>query len=174
MKSTIYTVKGGSISKLNKLENAIYTFFTSKEFNDVVKVGDSYSEKKLKVQFSKWNDKKMTVNLNSLVTEKNCRKVCLAIASDIKSGSLTGFSVIPTLHENKAHGNFSIDFVSVDTLENEYTNNELTEKKTAEKDALTFIMEFLSKEKTQEKIILDDSRNDKIEAIKSILDTLKN
>ena len=173
MKNTIYSVKAsGNISTLGKLEVKIYEFFTSKEFLSVVKVGDSYSEKKLKNQFASWNDEKMTVALNSIVNEKHCKNVCRFFASQVKSGLLKS-SVIPTLHENKAHGNFSIDFVDASTLSTEYSDKELTEKKKTEKDALTFVMEYLSKEKTQEKITLDDARNDKINAIVALLETLK-
>lgn len=157
MKNTIYTVKAGNgISKLNKLEISVYEFFTNTEFLSVVQVGDSYSEKKLKTQFAKWNNDKMTVSLNSLVNEKNCKTVCKFFASQVKDGMLKS-SVIPVLHENKAHGNFSIDFVDSSTLEKEYTDKELKpiEKKTV--DPTEFIITYMNKHR--EEIHIEDIQN---------------
>ena len=163
MKSTIYGVKGnGGISKLNKLEVSIYEFFTSKEFLSVVQVGDSYSEKKLKTQFAKWNNEKMTVSLNSLVNEKNCKTVCKFFASQVKEGLIKS-SVIPVLHENKAHGNFSIDFVDSSMLGNEYTDKELKPVERKVVNATEFIINYMNKHK--EEIQLEE--------IQSAIDLLK-
>lgn len=152
MKNKIYTVKANNgISKLNKLEISIYEFFTSKEFLSVVNVGDSYSEKKLKIQFSKWNDEKMTVALNSLVTEKHCKTVCKFFASQVHEGLLKT-TVIPVLHENKAHGNFSIDFVDATTIGNEYSDKELKPIEKKSVDATKFIIDYMNKHKDELKL----------------------
>ena len=157
MKNTIYSVKASNgISNLNKLEVSIYEFFTSDAFLSVVKVGDSYSEKKLKGQFSKWNDEKMTVALNSLVNEKHCKSVCKFFASQVKEGLLNS-SVIPVLHENKAHGNFSIDFVDSSMLASEYTDKELTTVEKKKVDATEFIVNYINKHKDE--LNLNDIQN---------------
>ena len=154
MTNSIYSVKAANgISKLNKLEVSIYEFFTSREFLSTVKVGDSYSEKKLKNQFAKWNDEKMIVTLNSLVNEKNCKTVCRYFALQVKDGFLDSL-VIPVLHENKEHGNFSIDFVSSNALLNEYTENELTLKDVKKVNPTDFIINYLNKH--QEEIDLKE------------------
>ena len=145
MKNTIYTVKGGKTAKLSKLENSVYEFFTSDEFLDVVKVGDSYSEKKLKNQFASWNDENLTVAVSTLLNEKNVRRVCLAIASDIKNGLLTGLSVVPTIHVNKADGTFSVDFVDVENLDAEYSAKELTPTERPSVDPTEFVINYITK-----------------------------
>lgn len=146
MKSTIYSVKGSNgIGNLSTVEKSIYEFMTSTEFLSVVKIGDSLSEKKLKNQFSKWNDEKMTVNVNSLISEKHCRNVSKFFCSNVKNGILAS-SVIPVVSENRAHGTFSIDFKSVETLKSEYTEKELSErKKTEAKKPVDFILSYLKK-----------------------------
>lgn len=172
-KTTIYTVKSsGSLGSLNTLENSLFEFITSKEFLSTVKVGDTLSEKQLKKQFAKWNNEKMTVNCSSLLNEKNCRNVCKYFASSIQSGSISS-SVIGKVTVNQAHGNFAIDFVSSDTLNDEFTSKELEKKTSKVKTPLEFVMDYLSKEKNQNAIASDDTRADKINAIIDILNALK-
>ena len=170
--NSIYSVKGLNVSKLNKLETKVYEFITSSEFMATVKNGDSLSEKKLKNQFSAWNKEKLTVNVNSIVNEKTCRKVCLFIVSMIKSGLLKS-SVIPCVHINKTHGNFSIDFICVNKINENYTEKELTEKQKKIVTVFDFLTNYLSKESTITEIENTENRNDKIDAIVSILETLK-
>ena len=172
MANTIYSVKGLNVSKLNKLEIKVYEFITSSEFITSVKNGDSLSEKKLKSQFSSWNKEKLTVNVNSIVNEKTCRKVCLFIVSLVKNGILKS-SVIPCVHINKPHGNFSIDFVDCKKLSENYTDKELTEKQKKIVTVFDFLTNYLSKESTITEIENTENRNDKIDAIVSILETLK-
>lgn len=166
MKNTVYSVKGSNgIGKLNKTEVAIYEFMTSTEFLAVVQIGDSLSEKKLKNQFAKWNDEKMTVNVNSIVTEKTCRNVSKFFVANVKNGTLAS-SVIPVVSENRAHGTFSIDFKSVETLSNEYTDKELTEKKSkASKSAVEFILNYLNKHS-------EELSDEDIETIKNSLNAI--
>lgn len=172
-KQTIFTVKSsGTLGTLNTLENSLFEFITSKEFLSTVKVGDTLSEKQLKKQFAKWNTEKNTVNCSTLLNEKNCRNVVKVFASMVKSGTLTS-SVIAKVTINQLHGNYAIDFVSSDTLNDEFTTKELEKKTPKTKTPLEFVMDYLSKEKNQNAIAIDSEKNTKIDAIVSLLETLK-
>lgn len=172
-KTTIYTVKSsGSLGTLNTLENGLLEFISSDEFLSTVKVGDTLSEKQLKKQFAKWNNEKMTVNCSTILNEKNCRNVCKEFASRVQSGIISS-CVIGKVTINQLHGNYAIDFVSSDTLNDEFTSKELTKKTVAKKTPLEFIFDYLSKENNQNAIASDDNKADKINSIIALLEGLK-
>ena len=171
--SKIYSVKGGNFGKLNNLENKVFEFMTSDEFLKVVKVGDSLSEKQLKKQFASWNKDRMTVNVATLINERNCRKIALMFVYGVKTGQIES-KVIPVVSSNETHGNFAIDFKSIETIDSEYTEKELTIKGKKEKTVFEFLESYLSKESVQIAIDMTEGKNDKINAIISILEELKN
>ena len=173
--NTIYSVKGGNIGngKLSKLELKFFEFITSKEFLDTVKVGDSLSEKVLKVKFGNWNKEKMSVNVSTLINEKICRKVAFAFVNGVKDGTIKS-NVIPVISVNKVHGNFSVDFKNVLTMDSEYSEKELTVKTGSKaKTAFEFLTNYLSKESVQLEIENTDGKNDKLNAIITILESMK-
>lgn len=171
MANTIYSVVGKTGDKMNKLEGKLFEFLTSDSFLKAVKIGDSLSEKKVKGQFAKWNKDKMTVNVNTLLAEKNVLKIAKVVATAIKEGSYT-VDCIPVVHINKAHGNYSIDFVNVSEYDAYYSEKKATEK--AKKTVFEFLESYLKKDSTKEAIENTDGKNDKIDAIISILEELKN
>lgn len=166
----LYTVIGSASGKANKLEQKLIDFIFSDAFLNTVKVGDSLSEKKMRIQFTAWNKEKLTVNVNTIINAKNLLKVAKLLAKDIHDGLVT-VDCIPVVHINKAHGNCSIDFVSASEYENYYTEKETKPK--AKKDVFEYLTDYLSKEDNQSMIASTDGKNEKLDAIIAILESLK-
>lgn len=129
---------------LKGLEEKLYEFLTAKEFLQTVKVGDSYSEKKLKKQFIVLNDKKKSVDVSTIVNVKNAREVCKFIVNQFIDKKLE-LSCIPTVNYNDEHHNFSIDFVSADGIDKIYSKKELTVKDKINVNPTEFIIKYIKK-----------------------------
>ena len=139
--NTIYTVKAGNgFGKLSTLEKSIYDFLTSKEFEE----GFSISEKQLKKDFAKWNEEKRTVS--SIPNENNIKKVCKAIAHDVKEKTLS-FSTVPNCRLNKQHGNYSVDFISASKLLEEFTEKEIKLIEKPAVNATEYLIGYMTKHK---------------------------
>ena len=141
MKSTIYTVKSnGNVSELTDFEKSVYACIAEKKFS----IGDSISEKSLKKDFAKWNDENMTVPLSTVLTERNMVRIARHHAFLVKSGSVDcGF--IFKVRENKAHGNYSVDVLSADTLNSEFREKELAKREKKAVDPTEFIINYINK-----------------------------
>lgn len=150
MKGTIYTVKSnGNVAELSEFEKSVYACIAEKEY----KIGDSISEKSLKKDFAKWNDENMTVSLSTVLTERNMTRIARYHAFLVKSGSIKcGF--IFKVRENKAHGNFSLDVLSADTLNSEFREKELTQREKKTVEPTEFIINYINKH--ADNISLDD------------------
>ena len=166
----IFTVIGSTGNKANKLEQKLIDFIFSGAFLNTVKIGDSLSEKKMRIQFTAWNKEKLTVNVNSIINAKNLLKVAKLLAKDIHDG-LVDVDCIPVVHINRAHGNCSIDFVASADYDAYYTEKETKPK--AKKDVFEYLTDYLSKEDNQIAIESTDGKNEKIDAIIAILASLK-
>lgn len=150
MKSTIYTIKSnGNVSELTDFEKSVYSCIAEKEY----KIGDSISEKSLKKDFAKWNDENMTVPLSTVLTEKNMVRIARHHAYLVKSNSIE-CDFIFKVRENKAHGNFSLDVLSADTLNSEFREKELTQREKKTVDATQFIINYMNKH--SEELSFDD------------------
>ena len=125
-------------------------------------------------QFAQWNKEKLTVNVSSIINAKNLLKVARLMAKDVID-NIVSLDCIPVVHINKAHGNCSMDFVSVNDYELYYST---TEKKATKKttDVFKFLNDYLAKDSTLDAINSMDisGKNVAIDHLIEVLEGLKN